>query len=308
MEAGQGLRPGAVDEQGGGAAPGEADLGVDVALGGQDAGAGLERAAEQVQRARSTVRVVPAAMVSAPPRTSTASRVWEPVIVWVPVEDERAAGGGQAAGGVGPVAGRAQRAGDGQRAGRLVDVDVWQRPPPLSCGSRSRSGRRVPLISRVAVPPPVKPAVAVMSRLGGQGAGGGAWLSEPLVRVRVPPAVSVVPAAMVTVPAISTASRVWLPVMVRVPANWMLLPVDDQAAAACRSSCGWCGSVPLMVSVPDGLAMFDHRQAARRDRPRSEVWGAPLPLMSRVAVPPVKPLWASMFALRRPGCRWRRPG
>ena len=82
MVAGERLVAAAIDEQAGGAVAGEPRLHVDVGRGGQGAGgAGLvEGAAEQVQVAPA-VRVVPAAMVTVPPRMWTVSRVSEPLIV-----------------------------------------------------------------------------------------------------------------------------------------------------------------------------------------------------------------------------------
>ena len=120
-------------------------------------------------------------------------------------------------------------------------------------------------------------------------------LSEPLVRVTVLPAVTVVPAAMVIVPAISTASRVCVPVRVMVPANWKVVPVAVRPPLAVKVQFRFVRNAPVMVKVPDGLAMLTTGRLLVAMAVWLRVWDPP-PLIRRVAVPPVNPLWASMFA------------
>ena len=74
------------------------------------------------------------------------------------------------------------------------------------------------------MPPVVNPTWTSMLAPAARVPVAAAWLRAPLNRFRYPFAVRVVPAAMVTVPRMSTLSRVWLPVIVP-PANTTVVPV-----------------------------------------------------------------------------------
>ena len=144
-------------------------------------------------------------------------------------------------------------------------VNVWA-PPPL--------------MSRVAVPLPKAEAWLMAP-----------WaatvpvLSVPPVRLRLPPTVRVVPAAIVVVARTSTALSVWLPVIV--PPAKTSVEVPGSSVPAVYVQLFVVRIVPARLSVPEGLLMTSSgRLPAAVVAAPVKVW-APLPLMSRVAVPPV---------------------
>ena len=149
-----------------------------------------------------TVRVVPTAMITVPPRISTVPSVWDPVIV--PAAKVTVLPDGAIA----PAVHVQLRVVRNVPVMVSVPLDllmfttgrslvVMFAPPFHSCAPP-------PLMSRVPVPP-VKPTAALMSAC----AASVPVTTVPLVRVTVPAAVRVVPAAIVTAPpAIVTAPRV----------------------------------------------------------------------------------------------------
>ena len=76
----------------------------------------------------------------------------------------------------------------------------------------------------MAVPPVVNPTWTSTLPWAARVPVAAAWLRAPLNRFRDPVAVRVVPAARVTVPRMSTPSRVWEPVIVP-PAKTTVLPL-----------------------------------------------------------------------------------
>ena len=103
----------------------------------------------------------------------------------------------------------------------------------------------------------------------------------------MPLALTVVPAAMVTVtPAISTAPRVCVPVMVWVPAKMMLLAEAVRPPLAVKVQLRVVRKVPVIVSVLVGLLMFTSGRSLAAPPPL-QVCGT-VPLISSVPVPPVK--------------------
>src|SRR5438093_2470479 len=110
-------------------------------------------------------------------------------------------------------------------------------------------------------------------------------LSVPPVRLRLPPAVRVGPAAIVVVVRTSTALGVLLPVVV--PPAKTSVEVPGSSVPAVYVQLFVVRIVPARLSVPEGLLMTSSGgwPAAVVAAPVT-VW-APLPLMSRVAVPPV---------------------
>ena len=173
------------------------------------------------------VRVVPAAITTVPPRNSTVLRVWEPVMVRLPanttVEPVTFSPPGTAL----TVQLRAVRRipvpGPGAARVRLPDgllTSTAGSAPTRTVWYPVTVWLPLPLMSSVAVPPPVKPTWAAIDP----------WAASvpvfmvPLNRFRPAPTVTVVPAAIVIVPPrISTAFRVWEPVIVP-PANETVLP------------------------------------------------------------------------------------
>ena len=107
---------------------------------------------------------------------------------------------------------------------------------------------------------------------------------------------------MDTVPRISTLSRVWLPVIVP-PMNTRVVPVVVNVPGTDTNVQLWLvrkmpvpGPAGARVRLPEGLLMVTlGRSPARTVWKPVTVW-LPAPLMSRVAVPPVKPAWTSTSA------------
>src|SRR5438093_1163081 len=151
----------------------------------------------------------------------------------------------------------------------------------------------------VAAPVNVWPAVPLTSSVPVPPSNAAAWLIapwaasvpvpiEPSARVSRPATVSVSPPGMVwTVVLLKTTSaRVWLPLMVWVPAKTRV-EVPGSTAPAVYVQLWVVRIVPARLSVPEGLLMTSSgRLPAAVVAAPVKVW-APLPLMSRVAVPPV---------------------
>src|SRR5437867_994512 len=151
----------------------------------------------------------------------------------------------------------------------------------------------------VAAPVNVWPAVPLTSSVPVPPSNAAAWLIapwaasvpvpiEPSARVSRPATVSVSPPGMVwTVVLLKTTSaRVWLPLVVWVPAKTSV-EVPGSTAPAVYVQLFVVRIVPARLSVPEGLLMTSSgRLPAAVVAAPVKVW-APLPLMSRVAVPPV---------------------